>query len=199
MEGQAGGTEHRGRDAHVFRIVIERAESAAVHRGVNGDQIEDCAMDFVGKKLKAAGIGGLAALAYDDEKLKLAVDKHARRFAYRVRCRCRKEVLDGDTTERREPTSKEAGPEKQTITAEIMECLLQPLPHLTPKQQEIYIRRLLHNERIVDMEADLGQSANSIGKAAFDLRARLKRIFEENGVTDAIVSDWLNYLDRSDG
>ena len=157
---------------------------------------EDCAMSFLAKKMAQWRALSLPPGSEGEERLKLEADRFARRFVFRLRRQRRREPSLEETPEAETLPSREPGPEELAIIADTMDCMLRPLPELTPNQQALFVRRFVEHARLVDLKDELGRSENALSKAIYMIRKRLYRIYEGMGMDDAEVSECLNLLDR---
>ncbi|MCW3100294.1 MAG: hypothetical protein JWL77_5912 [Chthonomonadaceae bacterium] len=178
--------------------ILEIGHAAAVLIGLKGEYLQDCAMDFV-VSITSAPMG---REDLSEETLKEKAAKFARNMVLRLRRHNKRFTSldemaeDGETHMAREPVSREPGPEDLLQRADLLKRLLAPLETFSPAQQHLFIGRVLHVKRLVDIAEETGRSADALSKSLANMMRRLRIMYEKVGIDMEEIKDILNQLDR---
>jgi len=173
---------------------------AAANAGLKGDYRTDCAMDFVvDMTYRSEGFENWSEAVVQEKAARFA-----RSMAFRLRRHNRRvksleaTTQDGTAHAIPEPASHEPGPEAVMQRADFLRRLLAPLGEFTPAQQHLFIGRILHSQRLVDIEKETGRSADALSKSLANMIRRLRIMHEKNGISLEEITDELSRLDRGE-
>jgi DNA-directed RNA polymerase specialized sigma24 family protein len=176
--------------------------SCARKEGLPDVDAEECAMEFLSKMLIQEGMAGIAALTASPEKLQQRAQAFARRWAFRRRRKCRREVSYEEIEKaerdgaRGALVSPEPGPETLVMVADLMDEILAALSELAPDRQSLFVRCCLEDRRLVDLQEETGRSADALWHALVLIRKRLQKVLEGRGLSAAEIAEYRNMLDR---
>lgn len=181
--------------------ILESVRAHAIREKLPGDHSEDCALEFLARKLTKGGFVSYPLSAAEETRLQSQAQVWARRYAFRLRRRRKREVLltEIDATGEcmvREPVARDLGPEELLIQAELFERLIAPLTELTASQQQLFARHILEATRLVDLQEETGRTPDALWQAMVRIRKRMVRLLEGKGVTSSEVMEYLGELAR---
>jgi hypothetical protein len=171
------------------------AEESAARFVGRDDYAQDCSSEFLASKLTAWCLSGYAGELGSEAELHAEADAFARRYAFRRRTRRKREPLLSEIPAAEVMRSPEPGPEEVVVRAELLAALLRPLPRLAPRQQSLFVRRMLEEERLVDLEVETGRTANALGHAVASVLHRLRSLLEGEAFGTGEIEDYLSILD----
>jgi len=177
------------------------ALTCAGRAGLKGDYAEDCAQDFVKKKLyqrqdpmqEAQGAEAM-------DRLRQQARRFAQERAFQLFHTQRKQQSLEELQEqeakgfRRALVSPDPGPEEIVLQAEFFYCLLSAIEGLLPQQQALWTRHFLEGVRLVDLQEELGRTESALWQALCRLRKSLRRLLAGEGMTPEEIADYLNIL-----
>jgi len=171
------------------------AEQYAAQYVASSDYAADCSSEFVADKLVVWCSQDYDADLGSEHELRREAEAFARRYAYRRRRRRRKEQLQCETPNLETMASREPGPEEIVQRAALLGRLLRPLSQLSPERRFLFVRRILDEMRLVDIEAQTGRSANVLCKTVGRILDRLRRYLEGEALDAEEIEDYLSMLD----
>src|ERR1043166_8374208 len=192
--------QHASRQAAAkWDRVRQIAWDNAKNNGMESDYAEDFSQEFVSERL-TEGYGGAELTSDEVQHLAREADKQAKRYQYRRRRRRRQVVslydengsLEGGPAGRL--ACHDPGPEELTLVADMMERLLLPLSEMTLSQQQLFVRRFLESARMVDLQEEMGRSANALYVAIHKIRKRFKQLLEGYRMSWEEIAEYLSML-----
>ena len=179
-----------------------RIQSSARRHGVAASEVEDYAREFLDAKLKSAGVAGTAILDGDIEQLMKEAEiwtaakvLHERRERHRIIA-----LSDNAAIEMLASlSSHEEGPEETALRNDVMAQILRATRMLTPGQDRLFRRHYIDRIRMVDLQVELGRTAQALGAALVKLRKHLRLALEADGLDTIAADSLLNMFDRMHG
>lgn len=162
----------------------------------SGDLASDCSGDYVTQTLMDWCTNGYGAQLGSEEELRAHAEQFARRYADRRRAQRRHERLECETPGFAQLVSRDPGPEEIVQCADLLARLLEPLPHLLPTQQTLFVRRVLDEANLVELAIETGRSADALCKAMRRTLDHLRKILAGDAFDENEVKDFLSLLDQ---
>jgi DNA-directed RNA polymerase specialized sigma24 family protein len=171
--------------------------------GLKYDYAEDCAQDFITKKLREL-INPLRCADSEQAmaRLERQSHRHARERAFRLRHTRSKKVSLEELQQRSVKVNRvvaalidpSPGPEELLIQAEFLVRYLDAIDGLTPQQQALWTRYALDGVNSAALVLELGRSDDALRQAICRIRKRIACLMAGVGMEAAEIADYRSLL-----